>query len=72
MQEEELKIIGELANQYDVVVVEDLAYFAMDFRRDLSQPGLPPYQPTVANYTGNWVMMVSSSSAIYASCILRL
>lgn len=61
LQEEELKIIGELANQYDVVVVEDLAYFAMDFRRDLSQPGLPPYQPTVANYTGNWVMMVSSS-----------
>jgi aspartate/methionine/tyrosine aminotransferase len=56
-----LKIIGELADKYDVVVIEDLAYFAMDFRLDLSKPGVPPYQPTVARYTRNWVMMISSS-----------
>ncbi len=61
LTEEELKIIGELANKYDVVVIEDLAYFAMDFRQDLSKPGVAPYQPTVAKYTGNWVMMISSS-----------
>lgn len=61
LNEEELQIIGELANKYDVVVIEDLAYFAMDFRRDLSKPGLPPYQPSVANYTGNYVLMISSS-----------
>lgn len=61
LTEEELKIIGDLANKYDVVVVEDLAYFAMDFRKDLSKPGVPPYQPTVARYTGNWLMMISSS-----------
>jgi len=61
LTEAELKIIGELANKYDVVVIEDLAYFAMDFRQDLSKPGVPPYQPTVARYTGNWVMMISSS-----------
>lgn len=59
--EEELQIIGELANQYDVIVMEDLAYFAMDFRTDLSRPGIPPYQPTVARYTGNFVLFISSS-----------
>ena len=38
LKDEELKIIGELATQYDVIVLEDLAYFAMDFRQDLSTP----------------------------------
>ncbi len=61
LTEEELKTIGELAEKYDTVVIEDLAYFAMDFRQDLSKPGIPPYQPTVARYTSNWVMMISSS-----------
>jgi aspartate/methionine/tyrosine aminotransferase len=58
---EELKIIGELANKYDVIVMEDLAYFGMDFRQDLSKPGEPPYQVTVANYTDNYVLFISSS-----------
>jgi len=57
----ELKIIGELANKYDVIVMEDLAYFGMDFRQDLSKPGEPPYQVTVANYTDNYVLFISSS-----------
>ena len=59
--EEELKIIGDLANKYDIVVIEDLAYFGMDFRLDLSRPGVPPYQATVARYTGNYILMISSS-----------
>jgi aspartate/methionine/tyrosine aminotransferase len=59
--DDELKIIGELANKYDVIVMEDLAYFGMDFRNDLSQPGVPPFQPTVANYTNNFVLFISSS-----------
>ena len=59
--EEELKIIGETARKYDVIVMEDLAYFGMDFRQDLSQPGKPPYQPTVANYTDNYILFISSS-----------
>lgn len=59
----ELKTIGELATKFDVVVIEDLAYFAMDFRKDLSQPGKPPYQPSVANFTSNWIMLISSSKA---------
>ena len=32
LREEELKVIGELATKYDTIVMEDLAYFAMDFR----------------------------------------
>jgi aspartate/methionine/tyrosine aminotransferase len=59
--EEELKIIGELATAYDVIVIEDLAYFGMDFRTDYSVPGQPPYQPTVAKYTDNWILLISSS-----------
>jgi aspartate/methionine/tyrosine aminotransferase len=61
--EEELATIGELADKYQIVVLEDLAYFAMDFRKDLSHPGEPPFQPTVARYTDNWILFISSSKA---------
>lgn len=61
--DEELSIIGELANKYNIIVIEDLAYFAMDFRKDFSKPGQPPYQPSVANYTDNFVLLISSSKA---------
>jgi len=61
--EKELKIIGELATKYNAIVIEDLAYIAMDFRTDLSKPGIPPYQPTVANYTDNYILLISSSKA---------
>ncbi|HYW96159.1 MAG TPA: pyridoxal phosphate-dependent aminotransferase [Bacteroidales bacterium] len=61
--EEELRIIGELATKYDVIVIEDLAYFAMDFRKDMSKPGEPPYQPSVANYTKNFILLISSSKS---------
>ena len=61
--EEELQGIGTLATKYDVIVLEDLAYFAMDFRRDLSHPYQAPYQATVARYTDNYVLWVSGSKA---------
>lgn len=61
--EKELSIIGELATKYDVVVLEDLAYFGMDFRVDISTPGEPPYQPSVANYCDNYILFISSSKA---------
>lgn len=61
--EEELQGIGELATKYDVIVLEDLAYFAMDFRRDLSHPFQAPYQATVARYTDNYVLWISGSKA---------
>ena len=63
LTEEELNIIGELANKYDVIVLEDLAYFGMDFRKDYSHPGQAPYQPTVGKYTDNYILMISSSKA---------
>ena len=59
--EEELQIIGELATKYDVIVMEDLAYFGMDFRKDLYTSGKPPYQPTVAKYTDNYILFISAS-----------
>jgi len=59
--EEELQIIGELASKYDVIVMEDLAYFGMDFRKDLYTPRKPPYQATVAKYTENYVLFISAS-----------
>lgn len=61
LEEEELAIIGELATKYDVVVLEDLAYFCMDYRTDLSHPFKAPFAPTVAKYTDNYILMLSSS-----------
>lgn len=59
--EEELEIIGSLADKYDVIVIEDLAYLGMDFRKDYSVPGIPPFQPTVAKYADKFVLLISSS-----------
>lgn len=61
LEEEELSIIGEMADKYDVIVIEDLAYFAMDSRRDLSHPYEPPYVRTVARYTDNYILLLSAS-----------
>jgi len=63
LRDEELKIIGELATKYDTIVMEDLAYFAMDFRKDLSTPFEAPYQPSVGNYTDNYLLLISGSKA---------
>ena len=61
LEEEDLQVIGELATRYDVVVMEDLAYFCMDYRRDLGRPYEPPFLPTVARYTDNYILMLSAS-----------
>jgi len=61
LEEDELQVIGKLATKYDVVVMEDLAYFCMDFRRPLSKPFEAPYLPTVARYTDNYILMLSAS-----------
>jgi aspartate/methionine/tyrosine aminotransferase len=58
---EELQIIGEIANKYDILILEDLAYFAMDLRQDLSKPGEPPHQQSVARYTDNYICLFSAS-----------
>ena len=59
----ELQTIAELADKYDVIVIEDLAYFGMDFRKDYSEPGKAPFQPTIGKYTDNYVLLISSSKA---------
>ena len=61
LEEDELEVIGKLATKYDVVVMEDLAYFCMDFRRPLGKPFEAPYLPTVARYTDNYILMLSAS-----------
>lgn len=61
LTEQELEIIGRLATKYDCIVLEDLAYFGMDFRKDVSHPGEPPFGATVARYTDNYILMLSGS-----------
>ena len=63
LTEQELETIGRLATSYDCVIMEDLAYFAMDSRQDLSKPFEPPYQPSVARYTDNYMLLISGSKA---------
>ena len=61
LEEDELSVIGEIATEHDIIVMEDLAYFAMDSRRDLSLPYQPPFVRTVARYTDNYLLMLSAS-----------
>ena len=58
LTEEELKIIGDMANKYDTIVIEDLAYFAMDFRKPLGKPFEAPFQATVDRYTDNYILQI--------------
>lgn len=61
--EDELAAIARVVDRHNMIAIEDLAYFAMDFRQPLGKPGVPPWQPTVARYTDRWIMMISSSKA---------
>lgn len=62
LSDEELKVVGELATKYDVVVIEDSAYLNMDVRDpERGRPYQAPYQPSVGHYTHNCVHMVSCS-----------
>ncbi len=61
--EQELQIIARLSKEYDVIILEDLAYFGMDFRNDISKPGVGPFNPTVAKYTNNYILLLSGSKS---------
>ena len=61
LTEEELRTIGEAATRHDAIVIEDLAYMCMDFRKPLGRPFEAPFQPTVAKYTDNYIIMMSAS-----------
>jgi aspartate/methionine/tyrosine aminotransferase len=63
LTDDELKTIGEMATKYDTIVIEDLAYFAMDFRKELGTPFQPPYQPSVSHYTDYYILQISGSKA---------
>ncbi len=63
LTEQELRDIGTLATKYDCVVMEDLAYFAMDFRKDIGPRNSQTNQPTVARYTDNYILLISGSKA---------
>lgn len=58
---EELQILGRMATKYDAIILEDLAYLGMDFRTDMSRACEAPYVPSVANYTDNYVLLISGS-----------
>ena len=61
LKESELEGIGKLLTKYDVFGIEDAAYLGMDYRMDYSVPGEPPFIPTVAQYTNNYFLIISSS-----------
>ncbi len=61
LTEEELSIIAEVAQKHDLVVIEDLAYFGMDFRKDYSRPGQPPFQPSISHFYDKYILLISSS-----------
>ncbi|MBP5260487.1 MAG: pyridoxal phosphate-dependent aminotransferase [Paludibacteraceae bacterium] len=63
LTDSELQQIGALSRKYDVIVIEDLAYFGMDFRQDITRPYEPPFQPSVAHYTDLYMLMISGSKA---------
>jgi len=62
LSEAELKVLARVADETETIVIEDLAYFCMDFRR--SGYGIPfqePYPPTVAKFTENCILLLSGS-----------
>ena len=62
LSDEELRTIGELATEYDAIVLEDLAYLNMDFRDpNRGNPYSEPYQPSVGHYTHNCIQLISCS-----------
>ncbi len=61
LTESELQTIGELANKYEVVVLEDLAYLTMDFRKGVNpQTGLPT-QVSVSHWAKDYILLMSAS-----------
>jgi len=62
LSKRELEGIGKLLTKYDVIGIEDAAYFGLDSRmKNKRNPGKRPYFPSIAQYTENWVMLLSGS-----------
>ncbi len=61
LTESELRTIGELANKYEVVVIEDLAYLTMDFRKDVNPATGLPTQVSVTPWAKDYILLMSAS-----------
>jgi aspartate/methionine/tyrosine aminotransferase len=61
LTDSELKTIGELATKYDTIVIEDLAYVTMDFRKGNDPATGLPTQVSVTKYTDNYILLLSGS-----------
>lgn len=61
LTEDELKTIGELATKYGAIVIEDLAYVTMDFRKGVDPATGLPTQVSVTKYTDNYILLLSGS-----------
>lgn len=61
LTDSELRTIGELATKYGAIVIEDLAYITMDFRKDVDPATGLPTQVSVTKYTDNYILLLSGS-----------
>lgn len=62
LSDEELKIVAKVADDTHTIVIEDLAYFCMDFRgAGFGIPGREPYPPTVSKYASRYIILLSAS-----------
>ena len=61
LTEDELRTIGELANKYECVVMEDLAYLSMDFRKGLNPATGLPTQVSVTPWAKDYILLMSAS-----------
>lgn len=61
LTESELRTIGELANKYEAVVIEDLAYLTMDFRKDVNPATGLPTQVSVTPWAKDYILLMSAS-----------
>lgn len=61
LTDDELRTIGEMANKYEAVVIEDLAYITMDFRKGLNPATGLPTQVSVTPYANDYVLLMSGS-----------
>lgn len=61
LTDSELRTIGEMATKYGAIVIEDLAYITMDFRKDVDPATGLPTQVSVTKYTDNYILLLSGS-----------
>ncbi len=57
----EYRILARMAEKYDVIIMEDLAYLGMDFRQYYGEPFKAPFVPTIAKYTDRYILFISAS-----------